>query len=104
MLLPSIHFVHRIAMLHLLTGPLLFSRQTSGANRALRLKSAPETAATMLAGRRAVHAPVLFNEWEYVSGGALKPGEDPYKRNKFNQKISDALSSDRKIEDTRSPA
>ena len=59
----------------------------------------------MLAGRRAApHAPVLFDEHEYVAGGALRPGEDPYKRNKFNQRISDGLASDRSIPDTRNSA
>lgn len=40
---------------------------------------------------------------QYVGGGALRPGEDPYRRNRFNQAASDALASDRDIPDTRNP-
>ncbi|XP_037072293.1 polypeptide N-acetylgalactosaminyltransferase 2-like [Pollicipes pollicipes] len=75
------------------------SEPQGGVNRALRLKSAPTD---VTVGRRP-RAP-LFDEQRYVLGGALRPGEDPYKRNKFNQKVSDGLASDRTIPDTRSEA
>ena len=42
-----------------------------------------------------------FNEREYIDASGLKPGEDAYKRNKFNQKASDKLPSNRQIPDTR---
>nr|XP_018901393.1 PREDICTED: polypeptide N-acetylgalactosaminyltransferase 2-like [Bemisia tabaci] len=42
-----------------------------------------------------------FDERGYIAGGALKPGEDPYSRNKFNQKASDQLPSNRNVPDTR---
>ncbi|XP_059094955.1 polypeptide N-acetylgalactosaminyltransferase 2-like isoform X2 [Tigriopus californicus] len=44
----------------------------------------------------------FFDESKYISDGAVKPGEDPYTRNKFNQEASDAISSNRDIPDTRS--
>lgn len=45
-----------------------------------------------------------FDEKSYVKGNALKEGEDPYLRNKFNQQASDALPSNREIPDTRGQA
>lgn len=42
-----------------------------------------------------------FDSRQYVSKTALKMGEDPYRKNKFNQKESDKLSPDRRIPDTR---
>lgn len=42
-----------------------------------------------------------FNEREYIDAGGLKPGEDAYKRNKFNQAASDKLPSNRYVPDTR---
>ncbi len=45
-----------------------------------------------------------FDERSYVSAGAIKPGEDAYGRNKFNQEASDALASDRAVPDTRGSA
>lgn len=42
-----------------------------------------------------------FDEKNYVLGGSLHMGEDPYKRNRFNQQASDALPSNREIPDTR---
>lgn len=44
-----------------------------------------------------------FDENAYVSRGALREGEDPYLRNRFNQQASDALPSNRDIPDTRHP-
>ncbi|XP_054265326.1 polypeptide N-acetylgalactosaminyltransferase 2 [Macrosteles quadrilineatus] len=44
-----------------------------------------------------------FDERSYVAGGALRTGEDPYNRNKFNQAASDRLASNRDIPDTRNP-
>lgn len=43
----------------------------------------------------------FFDEAGYVAGGTLKPGEDPYGRNKFNQLASDRIASNREIPDTR---
>lgn len=45
-----------------------------------------------------------FDEKNYVKGNALKEGEDPYLRNKFNQQASDHLPSNREIPDTRGQA
>ena len=42
-----------------------------------------------------------FDELGYVVGGGLRDGEDPYVRNRFNQKASDSLPSNRNIPDTR---
>lgn len=44
-----------------------------------------------------------FDEAGYIRGGALRSGEDPYIRNRFNQEASDALPSNREIPDTRHP-
>jgi polypeptide N-acetylgalactosaminyltransferase len=44
-----------------------------------------------------------FDERGYVERGGLKAGEDPYLRNKFNQKASDKLPSNRAIPDERNP-
>lgn len=44
-----------------------------------------------------------FDEAGYIRGGALRTGEDPYTRNRFNQEASDALPSNREIPDTRHP-
>uniref|UniRef100_A0A1B0BTJ8 Polypeptide N-acetylgalactosaminyltransferase n=1 Tax=Glossina palpalis gambiensis TaxID=67801 RepID=A0A1B0BTJ8_9MUSC len=44
-----------------------------------------------------------FDEAGYIKGGALRPGEDPYVRNRFNQEASDALPSNREIPETRHP-
>ena len=42
-----------------------------------------------------------FDESSYIEKTKLKPGQDAYKRNKFNQAASDALTSNRNIPDTR---
>ncbi|XP_018331841.1 polypeptide N-acetylgalactosaminyltransferase 2 [Agrilus planipennis] len=42
-----------------------------------------------------------FDETSYISKGALRSGEDPYVRNRFNQEASDKLPSNRDIPDTR---
>lgn len=44
-----------------------------------------------------------FDERAYISRGALREGEDPYVRNRFNQQASDSLPSNRDIPDTRNP-
>lgn len=44
-----------------------------------------------------------FDEAGYIRGGALRTGEDPYIRNRFNQEASDTLPSNREIPDTRHP-
>ena len=44
-----------------------------------------------------------FDEIGYIHAGALRTGEDPYVRNRFNQEASDALPSNREIPDTRNP-
>ena len=43
-----------------------------------------------------------FDEKSYIEAKAVKPGEDAYVRNKFNQAASDKLPSNRAIPDTRS--
>ena len=45
-----------------------------------------------------------FDERKYIEEKSLTVGEDPYRRNKFNQAISDSLKSNRLIPDTRHPA
>lgn len=43
----------------------------------------------------------FFDAAGYVAGATLKPGEDAYAKNKFNQAASDRLASNRDIPDTR---
>lgn len=50
---------------------------------------------------RAIVVGNLFDERGYVAGGTLRPGEDAYAKNKFNQAASDRLASNRHIPDTR---
>ena len=44
-----------------------------------------------------------FDERSYIDATKLKPGENKYGRNKFNQEASDKLQCDRSVPDTRSP-
>lgn len=44
-----------------------------------------------------------FDERAYVDKTKLKPGQDAYARNKFNQAASDQLMSNREIPDSRHP-
>ncbi|XP_058455438.1 polypeptide N-acetylgalactosaminyltransferase 2-like [Malaya genurostris] len=44
-----------------------------------------------------------FDELGYIQKGSLQQGEDPYLRNRFNQKASDSLKSNRELPDTRNP-
>nr|XP_024214255.1 polypeptide N-acetylgalactosaminyltransferase 2-like [Halyomorpha halys] len=64
-------------------------------NRGLRLKGLLEAAETEAAAQPSL------DERTYVAGGGLRPGEDPYLRNRFNQEASDKLSSNRPVPDTR---
>ncbi|GFO48189.1 polypeptide n-acetylgalactosaminyltransferase, partial [Plakobranchus ocellatus] len=45
-----------------------------------------------------------FDSETYLQKQRLKPGQDPYARNKFNQKSSDDTKPDRKVPDTRNQA
>ncbi|CAG0880345.1 unnamed protein product [Cyprideis torosa] len=45
-----------------------------------------------------------FDEQAYIAKGRLKPGEDPYVKNKFNQAVSDDIPSNRPLPDTRHKA
>jgi len=42
-----------------------------------------------------------FDQDLYVGATAVRPGQDPYARNKFNQVESDKLRMDRSVPDTR---
>lgn len=42
-----------------------------------------------------------LDETAYVAAGGLRPGDDAYSRNKFNQLASDSLRSNRPVPDTR---
>nr|XP_024218259.1 polypeptide N-acetylgalactosaminyltransferase 2 [Halyomorpha halys] len=64
-------------------------------NRGLRLKGLLEAAETEAAAQPSL------DERTYVAGGGLRPGEDPYLRNRFNQEASDKLPSNRPVPDTR---
>ena len=44
-----------------------------------------------------------FDEKSYVDKTRIRPGQDAYARNKFNQAASDQLKSDRSIMDSRHP-
>jgi len=44
-----------------------------------------------------------FDERAYVDKTKLRPGQDAYARNKFNQAASDQLKSNREIPDSRHP-
>lgn len=82
-----------------------FSFQEQEANRALRLKdeSVREERAS---GSQALDTRLTWNyfdERSYIERGRLLAGEDPYRRNKFNQAESDKLRSNRDIPDTRHP-
>jgi hypothetical protein len=44
---------------------------------------------------------MYFNEETYIAKGTLKPGEDAYHNNKFNQEASDKLTANRIIPDYR---
>ena len=50
-----------------------------------------------------LHTPkaTYFDEASYVDFTRLKPGYDAYARHKFNQQASDALPSNREVEDVR---
>ncbi|CAG0915022.1 unnamed protein product [Notodromas monacha] len=65
--------------------------QVTSFNEALRLKSQSSTLASWQ----------YFNEKKYVFKHGILPGDDVYAKNKFNQRESDRLTSDRPIPDTR---
>jgi hypothetical protein len=69
-------------------------------NKALRLKLKKDEIASidLLAFNSSL---AYFNEKAYISKGKLKPGEDVYHNNKFNQEASDTLESNRAIPDYR---
>ncbi|XP_073990157.1 polypeptide N-acetylgalactosaminyltransferase 2 isoform X1 [Rhodnius prolixus] len=68
-------------------------------NRGLRLKELLEAETEAVTKRRAPY----LDERAYIEGGALRHGEDPYLRNRFNQEASDRLPSNRELPDTRAP-
>lgn len=76
-------------------------------NKALKLKqSVIEQQLKLTSEAGTVEAGVLwqyFDEEAYIGKTRLKPGADPYARNKFNQAASDKIPSNRKIPDTRQP-
>ncbi|KAL7632544.1 UNVERIFIED_CONTAM: hypothetical protein RMT77_017111 [Armadillidium vulgare] len=47
------------------------------------------------------HRNLFLNEEAYVAAATLRPGDDAYSKNKFNQAESDKLPSNRAIPDTR---
>ncbi|XP_014251277.1 polypeptide N-acetylgalactosaminyltransferase 2 [Cimex lectularius] len=69
-------------------------------NRGLRLKELLEAETEAVTRRRGTAGPYL-DEKAYIAGGALRKGEDPYLRNRFNQEASDRLPSNRDLPDTR---
>ena len=96
---------------------VFFGLQGVQENRALRLKdiwtpdgwNGQATSATSIptgfdgAGSVGSAGPGDYlDERSYVAVGALKPGEDPYARNRFNQRASDKLPSNRPVPDERS--
>lgn len=79
---------------------LFFFIQKDVGNKALRLKlKKDELASIDLTVFNSSLA--YFNEKAYISKGRLKPGEDAYHNNKFNQEASDVLESNRVIPDYR---
>ncbi|CAA9995097.1 unnamed protein product [Nesidiocoris tenuis] len=80
-------------------------------NRGLRLKELLEAKTEAVTrgrhgsgagpGTSSVSSAQLFDERAYIRGGALRAGEDPYIRNRFNQEASDKLPSNRDLPDTR---
>lgn len=62
-------------------------------NEALRLK-AKDVESTKASWK-------YFDEKKYINKKSLLPGDDVYAKNKFNQRESDRLPSDRPIPDTR---
>lgn len=102
--LPSISSLYRKKNKHYY---YVFFQEENAALR-LELRTVPAPGALLagagagLAGAATPPAAYL-DARQYVSGGALRPGEDPYRRNRFNQAASDALASDRDVPDTRNP-
>ncbi|CAG0883703.1 unnamed protein product [Darwinula stevensoni] len=88
---------------------LLFSRNALGEeyNEGLKLKSnfSPNEVPSMLRLSNSEKQEWrYFDERKYIEEKSLRVGEDPYRRNKFNQAISDSLKTNRPIPDTRHPA
>lgn len=44
-----------------------------------------------------------FDEKSYIDQTQIRPGQDAYAKNKFNQAASDRMKSNRDIPDTRHP-
>lgn len=42
-----------------------------------------------------------FDDKTYINKKRVRPGDDPYARNKFNQQASDNVPTNRKVPDTR---
>lgn len=88
-------------MSHQALNTLFILLQKEIENKALRLKLRKD-AAYDNTDPSLVNASLLyFNEESYISKGRLKPGEDAYHSNKFNQEASDKLQSNRPIPDYR---
>lgn len=78
----------------------IVAKKSYGENEALLLKKSLEKPPSPFDGTTNTSL-MYFNEEAYIVKGRLKPGEDVYQNNKFNQEASDGLPSNRKVPDYR---